>query len=81
MNDISNTTPRPATSGDMQRFLLDQMVAVVEGRQSVPTASAICKISQQCYNWASLELRAANMQSKRGGFEIKTVDLTANEVT
>lgn len=52
------------SSADIRNFLLDQMVAVSEGKQEIPAAKAISNYAQQVYNTLNLEIRMALIKDK-----------------
>jgi hypothetical protein len=64
----------PASTGEMRAFLLSQMIAVANGEQDHPTAQSICRYAQQVYNMTKLELRAAEIASKRGDMTIDSLE-------
>lgn len=54
----------PVDTREMQHFLAMQMVNVVKGNISIKTGDAICRFSQQLYNFAKLELDYSNAHSR-----------------
>jgi hypothetical protein len=64
------SSPVPNSTGAVREFLLRQMVAVAEGKLDHQTATSICKLAQQSYNFSKLELRASEIASRHGNVTI-----------
>ena len=56
---ISNT-------GEMHRYLLEQMGKVASGEVSTDTSKAMCNLAQQVYNTVAVEVRMMSAVAKLG---------------
>lgn len=66
----------PKNTAELRAFLLDQMVAISDGRQDPAQAKAICNYAQQVYNTVSLEVKYTAAKLKAGENGIESVPLS-----
>lgn len=62
------------STGDVRRFLLEQMTAVAEGTADLEATKAVSNLAQQVYNTINLEIKVASAKAKFGD------DVQINEV-